>query len=51
MSRFFALAALVVGGIIVADVLTHPQGTKAASQGIASVVTPSEQALLGVAPK
>lgn len=50
MARLFALAALVVGGIIVADVLIHPNGTKAASQGIANIANPAEGALLGVAP-
>lgn len=46
-SSIFSLAALVVGGIIVADILTHPGGTQAASNGLASIVTPSESALLG----
>ncbi len=47
MSQFWSLAALVVGGIIVADILIHPQGTQAAANGLASIVTPSENALLG----
>lgn len=46
-SAVFSLAALVVGGIIVADILTHPSGTQAASNGLASIVTPSESSLLG----
>lgn len=50
MAKFFALAALVVGGIIVADIWTHPTGTQAASAGIASIASPAESALLGVAP-
>ena len=47
MSRIWSLAALVVGGIIVADILIHPAGTQAAANGLASIVTPSENALLG----
>lgn len=47
MSRFWSLAALVVGGIIVADILTHPAGTQAAANGLAGIITPSESALLG----
>jgi hypothetical protein len=47
MSRFFSLAALVIGGIIVADILTHPAGTAAASKGFAGVATPTYNALLG----
>ena len=50
-SSFFSLAALVVSGIVVADILIHPTGTQAASNGLASIVTPSESALLGTAPK
>lgn len=50
MSRFWSLAALVVGGIIVADILIHPAGTQAAANGIANIVTPSERALLGNNP-
>lgn len=47
MSRIWSIAALVVGGIIVADILTHPVGTQAAANGLASIVTPAEQALGG----
>ena len=50
MSKFFSLAAFIVGGIIVADILTHPQGTMAASQGINTLVGSSISGLLGVAP-
>lgn len=49
MSKFFSLAALVVGGIIVADVLTHPAGTKAASTGARKFATPAIRGLLGTA--
>jgi hypothetical protein len=47
MSKFFSLAALVVGGIIVADILTHPVGTAAASKGVAGITNPAIQGLLG----
>jgi len=47
VSRFWSLAALIVGGIMLADILTHPRGTQAAANGLASIVTPTESALLG----
>lgn len=47
MARLFSLGALVVGGFIVADILIHPAGTQAASQGIAGVSTPVIHGLLG----
>lgn len=50
MSKFFSLAALVVGGIIVADILIHPQGTAAASSGINGITRPAISGLLGKAP-
>lgn len=49
MSKFLSLAALIVGGIIIADILLHPTGTKAASAGIQGVEVPASNALLGVA--
>lgn len=47
MARLFSLAALAVGGIIIADVLIHPKGTQAASQGVVGIETPVIQGLLG----
>lgn len=47
MARVFSLAALIVGGLIVADILIHPQGTQAASQGFAGIETPLVHGLLG----
>ena len=47
MAKFFSLAALVVGGIIVADILIHPTGTAAAATGIQGISTPAFNALLG----
>lgn len=39
--------SLVVVGVIVADILIHPQGTQAAANGVASILTPTYIALLG----
>jgi hypothetical protein len=46
-ARFFTLATFVIAGIILADIIVHPQGTTAASNGIVSILTPSYNALLG----
>jgi len=51
MSGFFSLAALVVGGVILADILIHPAGTAAASSGINSLVGSSINGLLGTTNK
>jgi hypothetical protein len=48
-ARFFALAGTVVAGLIVADILLHPAGTQAASQGISGIETPVIHGLLGSA--
>lgn len=50
-TNLIGLAALVVVGIIIADVLTHPGGTNAAANGIVAITKPAESALLGVPPK
>lgn len=50
MAKLFALATFVVGGVIVADILIHPQGTAAASAGARSIEVPAFQSLLGTAP-
>lgn len=47
MAKFFSLAALVVAGVIVADILIHPAGTAAASTGFQGVEKPALNALLG----
>lgn len=49
-SRLAALATLVVFGIIAADVLIHPTGTQAASQGITNIEKPAISGLLGSNP-
>ncbi len=46
-SSLFSLAALIVGGVIVADILTHPGGTTAASKGVNALWSTSVNGLLG----
>lgn len=43
-------AMAVVAGIVVADVLIHPQGTAAAGNAANNVLVPSYAALLGTVP-
>jgi hypothetical protein len=50
-TSLLGLAGLVVVGIIIADLIIHPNGTKAAANGIVSITKPAEQALLGAVPK
>lgn len=47
MARFWSLAGLVVGGVIVADLVTHPTGTKAAFTGVTGLTSATTGALLG----
>lgn len=47
MSRIASIASLTIIGIIIADVLIHPQGVAAASKGFAGITTPAFNALLG----
>ena len=47
MGRIFAIASAVVVGVIIADVLTHPDGVRAASAGIVGIERPALNALLG----
>jgi hypothetical protein len=46
-TSLLALAGLVVIGVIIADFLIHPDGTKAAANGIVAIEKPSLNALLG----
>lgn len=46
-AKLAAAFTLIVTGVIVADILIHPAGTQAATNGIASILTPSYNALLG----
>ena len=47
IGRIAAIASLVVVGVIIADIITHPAGTAAASSGIVGVEKPALNALLG----
>lgn len=47
IARLFALATLGVGGIIVADVLIHPKGTKTVLSGLASIQKVAGNQMLG----
>ena len=47
MSKLASLFALALGGIIVADILIHPQGTQAASNGVVGILKPTYNAMLG----
>lgn len=46
-SAVLVIAGAIITGVIIADILAHPQGTAAAANGIASVWKPSLNALLG----
>ena len=47
MARIAAIAMLVVGGVIVADILIHPAGVAAASTGAQGIEKPALNAMLG----
>lgn len=46
-NRIAAAFTLVVIGVIVADILIHPEGTRAAGNAAAGILTPTYSALLG----
>ena len=47
VGRIASITSLVIVGVIIADILIHPAGTQAASQGIVGVTKPALNALLG----
>lgn len=47
MARFFSFAALVVGGLIVADIVTHGSQVEQAATGFNTIETPVIHGLLG----
>ncbi len=47
MSKWMSVVVLVIGGIIVADIIIHPTGTRAAAGGISGIENPAFNALLG----
>jgi hypothetical protein len=50
MAKFIAFASLVVGGIIIADIVTHGSDFEAAAKGVSTIENPAIGGLLGVAP-
>lgn len=46
-SKIFAIITLAFGGVIIADILTHPSGTTSAANGVANILKPTYSALLG----
>lgn len=46
-TTFIGVVGLVIVGIIIADVLTHPSGTTAAANGLTGILDPTYNALLG----
>jgi hypothetical protein len=46
-TSILGLLGLAIVGIIVADVLTHPTGTTRAATGMATIMDPTYNALLG----
>jgi len=49
-TTIIGLAGLIVVGIIVADLVTHPSGTTAAANGINTLAKTSVSGLLGKKP-
>ena len=49
-STIGAAIGVVVTGVILADLIAHPNGTKAAGQAITATATPTYAALLGNVP-
>ena len=49
-TTLIALAGLVVVGVIIADLVTHPKGTTAAANGINNIAKTSVSGLLGKKP-
>ena len=47
MGKFVSLGALIVMGLIVADIITHPTGTAAASHGLSGLESPVVTGLVG----
>lgn len=46
-TTFIGVIGLVIIGVIGADILIHPTGTKAAANGIVAIEKPGLNALLG----
>ena len=50
MAKVIAFASLVVGGIIIADIVTHGSDFAQAAGGVTQIENPVIGGLLGVAP-
>lgn len=50
MGKFISLAALIVGGVIIADIITHGSQFAQAAGGTQYILNPTFDALLGKAP-
>lgn len=50
MGKFLGIATLFIGGVMLADALTHPSGVTALGNATNSLVGTGSSALLGVAP-
>lgn len=48
-SKLFGIGVIVIWGVIIADILTHPAGTQQAANGVAAILKPTYNALLGKA--
>jgi hypothetical protein len=49
-TTIIGLAGLIVVGVIIADLVTHPRGTSAAANGINTLAKTSVRGLLGQRP-
>jgi len=47
MSKWISLAGLVVGGLIVADIVTHGSQAEQAAQGMQAIEVPAISGLVG----
>jgi hypothetical protein len=47
VSGFWSAVGLVIAGLILADLLTHPAGTKQVSSGLTSITSTTGNQLLG----
>ena len=49
-TSLIGLAGLIIVGVIIADLITHPTGTQAAAGGINQLAVTSVSGLLGTVP-
>lgn len=50
MKSVFGLFGLALGGIILADLVTHPEGVQAAGSALVGILKPTYSAMLGYRP-